>query len=199
MCRKCWLMVPLVLALIGGWPASASGAGIPLKVWLSMRWVESVLEKDAPRMEAAVREEVARAVAEECVTHELDPALVMAVMKVESGFRVNAVSPRGARGLMQVMPRVAGELTSGAVDANALEDPATNVRLGATILRSFINEYDGQLPRALAAYNMGSKRLKALLHSDGRLKDGDFRYARLVLSAAERYRARFPRSLGAEG
>lgn len=75
--------------------------------------------------------------------------LVRSVMAAESGFAQNAVSPKGAVGLMQLMPATA--LTLG-VDPN---DPAQNVDGGARYLRDLLQKYDGYLWHALAAYNAG--------------------------------------------
>jgi hypothetical protein len=82
--------------------------------------------------------------------HGLDPGLVLAVVSVESGFRPQAVSPKGAQGLMQLMPRTASEL--GVTDAF---DPAQNLDGGVRHLGSLLALYDGDVRRALAAYNAG--------------------------------------------
>ena len=82
--------------------------------------------------------------------HGLDPALVLAVVAVESGFRPEAVSPKGAQGLMQLMPRTAAAL--GVQDAL---DPEQNLDAGVRHLESLLKLYDGDLKRALAAYNAG--------------------------------------------
>jgi soluble lytic murein transglycosylase-like protein len=75
--------------------------------------------------------------------------LVHSVIKAESAFRPKAVSPKGAIGLMQLMPATA--LTLG-VDPN---DPVQNVDAGARYLRDLLVKYDGLLWHALAAYNAG--------------------------------------------
>ncbi|HEV7501892.1 MAG TPA: lytic transglycosylase domain-containing protein [Vicinamibacteria bacterium] len=82
--------------------------------------------------------------------HHLDPELVRAVVSVESGFRPDAVSPKGAQGLMQLMPATARSL--GVKDPF---DPADNVDGGVRYLRALIDRYDGDVKRALAAYNAG--------------------------------------------
>jgi soluble lytic murein transglycosylase-like protein len=83
--------------------------------------------------------------------HGLDPSLVLAVISVESAFRPAAVSPKGALGLMQLMPATAASL--GVKDAF---DPAENLDGGARHLGSLLTLYGGDLQRALAAYNAGS-------------------------------------------
>jgi soluble lytic murein transglycosylase-like protein len=82
--------------------------------------------------------------------HGLDPELVQAVVAVESGFRPAVISPKGAQGLMQLMPTTASALGVG----DAL-DPAQNLDGGVRYLGSLLNLYGGDLPRALAAYNAG--------------------------------------------
>ncbi len=80
----------------------------------------------------------------------LDPNLVAAVIWAESSGDPNAVSKKGARGLMQLMPATARELGVG----NVL-DPEQNVEGGSHYLRQMLDEHDGDLPLALAAYNAG--------------------------------------------
>ena len=82
--------------------------------------------------------------------HGLDPELVRAVVAVESGFRPDAVSPKGAQGLMQLMPATARSL--GVKDAF---DPFSNLDGGTRYLRMLVTRYGGDLNRALAAYNAG--------------------------------------------
>jgi soluble lytic murein transglycosylase-like protein len=81
---------------------------------------------------------------------QMDPLLVSAVIRQESGFQPNAVSKTGAQGLMQLMPDTARSL--GVRDAF---DPKQNIEGGATLLRQLMDRYHGQLDLALAAYNAG--------------------------------------------
>ncbi|TAL16125.1 lytic transglycosylase domain-containing protein [bacterium] len=80
----------------------------------------------------------------------LDPDLVHAVISVESGGNPDAVSPKGAMGLMQLMPGTADEL--GVVDPM---EPTDNIRGGVKYLAGLIDRFDGNLEHALAAYNAG--------------------------------------------
>jgi len=82
--------------------------------------------------------------------HGLDPDLVVAVAAVESGFRPTAVSPKGAQGVMQLMPGTARDL--GVTDPL---DAAANVDGGTRYLRDLLARFDGDLSKALAAYNAG--------------------------------------------
>jgi len=83
--------------------------------------------------------------------HRLDPALVRAVVGVESAFRTDAVSPKGARGLMQLMPS-----TAAALGVRDPFDPAQNLDGGARHLAALVQSYRGDLNKALAAYNAGA-------------------------------------------
>jgi len=80
--------------------------------------------------------------------------LMQAMVRVESGFDTNAVSSKGAIGLMQIMPATAIGL--GVADpATSLRDPAVNLRAGARHLRMLRDRYPGRLELAIAAYNAG--------------------------------------------
>jgi len=79
----------------------------------------------------------------------LPPEFLHSVAKVESGYRPNAISPKGAIGIMQLMPATAKLLEADPFD------PAQNVDAGARHLRDLLIQYDGQSGKALAAYNAG--------------------------------------------
>ena len=81
----------------------------------------------------------------------LPPALVRSVARTESGIRQNAISPKGAIGVMQLMPETAARLEA---DPSDLEQ---NVDAGARLLRDLLVRYDGSTHKALAAYNAGEK------------------------------------------
>ncbi|MPS47722.1 lytic transglycosylase domain-containing protein [Methylobacillus sp.] len=86
---------------------------------------------------------------------QLDPALLHAVIKTESGYQASAVSPRGATGLMQLMPATARQLGV----SNAL-DPGQNIMAGARYLSQLQHEFNGDISLALAAYNAGPATVK---------------------------------------
>ena len=83
-------------------------------------------------------------------THGLPEALLRAVIEVESGFDAAAVSPKGAVGLMQLMPQ-----TAKALHVRDARDPAANVDGGARYLKQLLALHDEDLALALAAYNAG--------------------------------------------
>jgi|APFre7841882724_1041349.scaffolds.fasta_scaffold01603_3 soluble lytic murein transglycosylase-like protein len=84
--------------------------------------------------------------------HGLEPALLHAVISAESAYRAQAVSHKGARGLMQVMPATAARY---GFDAQALAEPAANIAAGSRYLADLLRMFSGDLRLALAAYNAG--------------------------------------------
>lgn len=101
-------------------------------------------------------------VREAAATHDLDPALVAAVIHSESDFDPNAVSAAGAIGLMQLLPSTAESIAARRgvepVDRDTLFDPAVNTDLGSWYLRDLIAKYSDHpqaADLALAAYNAG--------------------------------------------
>jgi len=115
-------------------------------VWLTDMALR--LQKRVP--DSAERVAILQAVHEEAQRADLPPELVLAVIDVESAFDRFAISVAGARGLMQVMPFWLDELDQP--DAN-LFDIRTNLRMGCTILRYYLDMEDGELSPALARYN----------------------------------------------
>jgi soluble lytic murein transglycosylase-like protein len=107
---------------------------------------DEVLDELAP----AAGADVVRLAEEAARRHGLPPELVLAVVSVESGFRPEAVSPKGAQGLMQLMPHTAASLGV----AEPL-DPEQNLDAGVRHLEALVRLYGGDLRRALAAYNAG--------------------------------------------
>lgn len=87
--------------------------------------------------------------------YRLDPDLVNSVIKAESDFNIRAVSPKGAQGLMQLMPGTASQLGV----PNAF-DPRANVEGGTKYLRELLERYNFDLVKALAAYNAGPQRVE---------------------------------------
>ena len=82
--------------------------------------------------------------------YNVHPALVAAMIKVESDFRADVVSPRGAQGLMQIMPATAREL-----DVDNINDPTQNIRAGTKYIKSLLDQFGGNTKLAVAAYNAG--------------------------------------------
>jgi murein DD-endopeptidase MepM/ murein hydrolase activator NlpD len=165
-------LVALVFALVGvtlvSAPARAEGRS------LSITWLPPVLEP--------LRGDIERAAAQ----HGVDPDLLALFVLVESQGDPRALSPSGARGLMQLMPktaeRVANE-TRVPWAPERLDEPAYNLELGATYLASQLGAYEGsprQVELAAAAYNGGPKAVQAWLDGRGALSGETDRYRSLV-------------------
>jgi soluble lytic murein transglycosylase-like protein len=89
--------------------------------------------------------------------HGVDPALVTAVMRTESGFNRWAVSPKGARGLMQLIPA-----TGYRFGVRDFFDPQQNIEGGVRYLKFLLDKFEGNLDLSLAAYNAGENLVERL-------------------------------------
>lgn len=99
---------------------------------------------------ALLRQKIDTAIARAAKRYELPPSLIRGIIEAESSFRPEAVSPAGARGLMQLMPATAREL--GVTDPFDINQ---NIDGGAKYLKKMMDIFDGDTGRALAAYNAG--------------------------------------------
>jgi len=152
----------LLCALAGGSPARSDiytfqdengvvhFTNVPTDTRFRFHMKERQVKKSRPLYETHrnVYDELIRKVSKE---KGLDPQLVRAVVLVESNYDHRAVSTKGARGLMQIMPETAKEL--GLADPF---HPEKNLDAGARYLKELLEKYKGELPLALAAYNAGA-------------------------------------------
>ena len=109
----------------------------------------------APSSPPAARQSMNDLINSISARQHLDPDLINSVIHAESGFNPQAVSPKGAQGLMQLMPKTSTKLGV----ANAF-DPQANVEGGTRYLRELLERYDFDLIKALAAYNAGPERVE---------------------------------------
>jgi len=87
--------------------------------------------------------------------HQVDPALVKAIIMAESGYNPKAISKSGAKGLMQLMPG-----TANAMGIKDVFNPHQNITGGVRYFKLLMNQFDGDVKLALAAYNAGSKNVR---------------------------------------
>ncbi len=126
-----------------------------------------------------------KAIYEASRDYGLAPQLILSIILVESDGNPNLESPRGAMGLMQIMPEVGQELASQVSvpwkDRETLIHPATNVRLGTHYLFQMLQKYR-DLPLALCAYWLGPNRLDRILE---KAEEPPWHYAQKVLELFE--------------
>ncbi|MBW2396569.1 MAG: lytic transglycosylase domain-containing protein, partial [Deltaproteobacteria bacterium] len=137
------------------------------------------------------------------VRHDVEPELVYAVMREESGYRPEILSSVGAQGLTQIMPetgeRLAKELGREPLRPRELLLPATNLELGAYYLSRLMEKSDGRLSAAIASYNAGPGAVGRWLKRDGGLDDDVWvesipyrqtrRYVKRVMRSVRVYRS----------
>lgn len=174
----------LAAVLQAGWTGSpSSGPILPLLMELQHASA-GASSGDSDRYDDLIRQSAER--------YGVDPALVKAVVRIESAFNPYAVSRAGAKGLMQLM-----DATARGLGVDNPFDPAQNVAGGTRYLAWLIGKYNGSLKAALAAYNAGPGRVdrlgiltdEAFDEKRSLLPDETQRYVDRVLEAFERYRA----------
>lgn len=111
--------------------------------------------------------------------HGVDPLLIKAIIKTESNFDSAAVSPKGAQGLMQLMPATARDL-----QVTDPFDPLDNITGGTKYLRSLLDSYDGDVVLSLAAFNAGPSKVKGAVPN---IRETKF-YVSKVISNYQSYR-----------
>lgn len=113
---------------------------------------QSTTEKTLPAVQTASAPPFGAIVERVAAEQSLPAELLHSVIQVESNYNPGAVSPKGAQGLMQLMPETARRF--GVPDSF---DPSENIQGGAKYLKYLLDLYQGDYPRALAAYNAGEK------------------------------------------
>jgi soluble lytic murein transglycosylase-like protein len=142
----------------------------------------------------------------EAEANHLPPALIAGIIRQESAFDPRATSPVGARGLMQLMPATAREMTSRLglrPPAAGLYDPDFSITLGAAYYRQLLSAFDGNIELALAGYNGGPNRIRRLWQEAGPTPELDSfvetlnldesrDYVKRILVLADSYRQLYP-------
>jgi hypothetical protein len=155
--------------------------------------VDGELLARIPQLDAFERRLLARTIVGEAEAARIDPLLVLALIEVESSFDPEALSERGAMGLMQLRgPTLRRELERAGLEPNFPNDPVTNVQAGVRYLRRLLDAF-GHPDVALMAYNAGPNRILGYLR-DGEIPDRFHVYPRRVKAELRRLR----RSTGAE-
>jgi soluble lytic murein transglycosylase len=158
--------------------------------------IYSIVKSHRPDISETEARELSEVVLEECSWYGIDPMLVLAVINVESKFQYRAVSPAGARGIMQILPYVGKSLlqeiglhqTPFTVPFRPefLDDPFLNIKLGVYYLYGLRKSFRN-LTHALTAYNMGPTETKNRLENDIELSE---EYSTMVLAAYQQYKSK---------
>ncbi len=180
-----------------------AGAELAPEAWLAPGaepgppgWVDRVdarLELRMPQLEDRDRRRVARTVVIESEAARIDPLLVLALIEIESAYDPEALSNRGAHGLMQLRePTLRREVERAGREWEEAHDPAVNVQAGIRYLRRLLDAF-GREEVALMAYNAGPNRILGYVR-DGEIPERFRGYPRKVAAEVRRLR----RSLGQE-
>ncbi|QJD83924.1 lytic transglycosylase domain-containing protein [Cohnella herbarum] len=138
-------ILPLVLILLGALFVQSD--------WLG-RWIYPISFQEEIKKNAA--------------TYDLDPLLIAAIIRVESNYRLNAVSPKGAVGIMQIMPETAKWILQkddfGSITVkDAGREAHAGIALGSWYVKELNRQFDGKLIVSLAAYNAGPGKVRQWL------------------------------------
>lgn len=156
------------------------------------RFAFAILSTYPTGLSVAHERHAAKVLVREAKKHEIDPFLVLALIRVESSGANWARSSVGARGLMQIRPFVGKDLARGTGitwhGGDTLHDPAVNLVLGTKYLAELRKRF-GSMELALAAYNLGPTRLEKRLSTPESARKLTNDYASKILWFAERYRA----------
>lgn len=158
--------------------------------------IESVLKKRAPDLGLTLRRQLSNAIVDESKKANFDPLLIVAIIDVESDFEDEAVSNKGARGLMQIKPSTLHYLAEKEgirlTRDEVASDTILQVRLGIRYLRQLHTKF-GDLDYALMAYNAGPARIRQAM------KDRDVEPFRRYPQLVRRDFRRFREGVGLEG
>ena len=190
----------LIVSSIGGWARGATADDQPAPVTAprllgELRALRQALDAKQGELDVArlqleranaiieysaqykITADLAAAIHDVALSEQLHPGLAFPLVKIESRFDLRATSRAGAVGLTQILPSTA-RLYEPGLTQEQLYDPDTNLRLGFRYLRDLLERYDGNLERALLAYNRGPGKVEELL---GAGKDPRNGYSATVL------------------
>lgn len=188
--KRAILLIPLALATIATGPATEPKQPTPTPIIVAAALDTSeydrawsvLVEKVAYELHISspeLAETVTLAIENAAVEFDVDPWLLVSLIRIESMGDPTAVSKVGAVGLTQIMPVTAKEIAFKLQLAEYdLYDPATNVRMGAYYLAHLLERFDGNERRALVAYNYGPTAVSLMIEHNVKLPES---YASKIL------------------
>jgi soluble lytic murein transglycosylase-like protein len=154
----------------------------------------SIVKSRRPEIADTDAWHISEVILQESSRHELDPLLILALIQTESNFHNAAVSPMGARGLMQIMPETGRHLADALHRERGwrpadfrpewLDDPSHNIRLGTFYLHGLRKRFQ-DLNLALIAYNLGPGEVQSRIENNVEFSD---QFADLVLDTYQNYK-----------
>ena len=154
----------------------------------------SIVKSRRPEIADTDAWHISEVILQESSRHELDPLLILALIQTESNFHHAAVSPMGARGLMQIMPETGRHLADALHRERGLrpadfrpewlDDPSHNIRLGTFYLHGLRKRFQ-DLNLALIAYNLGPGEVQSRIENNVEFSD---QFADLVLDTYQNYK-----------
>ncbi len=160
--------------------------------WTPHAFIASKIRYANPFVDA---DSLARVIVSESLKAGVDPFVVASVIKHESRFRKSAVSPKGALGLMQIMPETARYISRKAGIAwegyDGLKQPQYNIRLGIAYLKYLHGLFDGDFKLVLMAYNWGPGNVKRIQRTQQKPVECVERYSHSVLETRTEWFAEY--------
>jgi soluble lytic murein transglycosylase-like protein len=155
----------------------------------------SIVEANRPDIIERKAWELSEVILNESSKYKLDPILILAVIDVESKFQFGAISPAGARGIMQIMPatgkflvrsvrELAKEIKAEQFTPEHLDNPIVNIKLGTYYLHDLRKTFQN-VSKALIAYNLGPTELRSRMENQIEYTD---EYANAVLAAHQKFK-----------
>jgi len=135
-----------------------------LNFYLDVQKISALIEQFDTQYNKYTITDIAFSIVEESVKNNLDPYLMLAIIKTESSFNYKSVSRKGAIGLMQLLPKTAYYISEKVDDLfvenkKEIFDPVVNIRLGINYYNYLLNKFNGNEEMAIAAYNLGPRNI----------------------------------------